>query len=132
MERILRRVDRLAQRTVGDETVVLDLARSWVHGLNPAAGRLLELLREPRTDVELRRWAEVAGGAEAVEELDEFLLALARLGLVEEPAVEAGEDGLERFTAAWEPPRVVWSEPVARVTNQTSPPQIITNPQCLP
>jgi len=132
MGRILRRVDRLAQRTVGDETVVLDLDRSWVHGLNPSGGRLLDLLRQPTTDRALRSWAEAAGGAEAVAEVDDFLVALGRLGLVEEPAEPGAERNLERLEGAWAPPRVVWSEPVARVTNQTSPPQIITVPQCQP
>ncbi|KAB2958666.1 MAG: PqqD family protein [Thermoanaerobaculia bacterium] len=125
----LRRVDHLAQRRVGEETIVVDLRQSRVYGFNPAGGELLDALRAGRDTAELAAWAAESGGAD----LGLFLAELLAAGLV-----DAGEpaDGAEAAPAlAGHPsgaPRLLWREEVARVTHQTSPPQAITNPQCQP
>ncbi len=125
----LRRVDHLAQRRVGEETIVVDLRRSRVYGLNPAGGELLDALRVGRETAELAAWAAEGGGGELAGFLAEMLAA----GLIR-AGESAGE--VEPAPALAGPPsgapRLLWREEVARVTHQTSPPQAITNPQCQP
>lgn len=82
---------------------------------------MLDFLRESRA---------TAGLLEADPQTLEFVRILLGLGLVagaEDAAADA--TGLPRAAA---PPRLLWQEEAARVTNQVSPPQMITNPQCQP
>lgn len=124
----LRRAEHLAQRRVGEETVVLDLRSRRVYGFNGEAGELLEALKAGSATAAL---CARAAGREAA--LRAFLAELVELGLVVagEPAPAGAADaaGTER---AWVDPRLLWREDVARVTHQISPPQAITNPQCQP
>jgi hypothetical protein len=123
----LARVAHLAQRRVGDETVVVDLRNSRVFGLNPAGGELLEAMREGRELAEVQAWAAAGGDRGAVAA---FLGELLGAGLVA-PAEGAAAEGPLAMRSFAEP-RLLWREEVARVTHQTSPPQAITNPQCQP
>jgi hypothetical protein len=123
----LARVAHLAQRRVGDETVVVDLRESRVFGLNPAGGELLEAMREGRELAELEAWAASGGDRGAVST---FLGELLDAGLV--VATEKAAAALPLSARGFAPPRLLWREAVARVTHQTSPPQAITNPQCQP
>ena len=132
----LRRVDHLAQRRVGEETVVIDLRHGRVYGLNAAGGELLELLRGGRCTADLVAWARAAGDREG--ELDRFVSALLERELIAPDATDPN-DPSDPIVAPplpadrpWSGPRLLWHEDVARVTNQISPPQAITNPQCQP
>lgn len=128
LPRRLRRVAHLAQRRIGDETVVLDLRGSRVYGVNLAGGELLERLRSGAEAAELRRWARAGGDAD--DETGRFLADMLARGLVVADEGEAETDGLA--APVWAAPRLLWHEDVARVTHQISPPQQITNPQCQP
>lgn len=121
----LRRADHLAQRRVGEETVVLDLRSRRVYGFNAEAGELLEALKAGRATAAL---CARAAGREAT--LRAFLAELVELGLA--VAGEAAPADAASAERAWVDPRLLWREDVARVTNQISPPQAITNPQCQP
>jgi hypothetical protein len=124
----LRRVAHLAQRRIGEETVVIDLRRGRVYGFNLAGGELLELLREGRRTEDLLAWAR----GEGEREWSRFVSTLIESELV---AADAGEPAAAPPLPAGGPgavPRLLWQENVARVTNQISPPQAITNPQCQP
>ncbi len=128
----LRRVAHVAQRQLGEETLVLDLRRARIYGFNPTAGRVLEWLRSgPATD-EVTAWASAAGDRDG--ELAGFLATLLEHGLVEveESAPGASAPARPEAPAPWSSPRLLWQEEVARVTHQTSPPQALTNPQCQP
>ena len=120
----LRRVAHLAQRRLGDEVVVMDVRRGTIYGFNPSAGELLEWLKPGRANAALEK-------AAASPEIRSFLAELLELALVE----EGGEPGSTEppppslFDGA---PRLLWREEAARVVNQVSPPQAITNPQCQP
>ena len=85
----LARVAHLAQRRVGDETVVVDLRNSRVFGLNPAGGELLEAMREGRELSEVQAWAAAGGDRGAVAA---FLGELLGAGLVA-PAEDAAAEG---------------------------------------
>ncbi|KAB2965652.1 MAG: hypothetical protein F9K18_06370, partial [Thermoanaerobaculia bacterium] len=76
---LLRRAGHLAQRRVGEETVVLDLRRGRVYGFNPEAGELLEALRAGCATEALCSAARAAGGDPA---LRGFLAELLGLGLL--------------------------------------------------
>jgi hypothetical protein len=120
----LRRAPHLAQRRLGDEVVVLDPRRGTIFGLNPAAGELLDWLKPGRR-------LEGAPGAEAFPPATvEFLAELVELGLAED-TVETEEAAPPPSLFAG-PPALLWREAAARVVNQVSPPQAITNPQCQP
>jgi hypothetical protein len=122
---VVQRVSHLAQRRVGEETVVLDLERSRVYGFNAEAGELLEALKAPTATGNLN-----APSPEHAARLRTFLAELIALELIE-PGSPAGES-VSESARAWVDPRLLWREDVARVTNQVSPPQAITNPQCQP
>jgi len=73
-------------RAFVEETVVLNLESGRYHGLNPTAGRMLELLGElGDLDVVVQRIAEETGApAERVaEDLHGFCSSLAERGLIE-------------------------------------------------
>lgn len=123
----LARVPHLAQRRVGDETVVVDLRHSRVFGLNPAGGELLEAMRGGRELAEVEAWAAAGGDGGGVAT---FLGELYGAGLV--APVEAAGATEPLAARGFAEPRLLWREEVARVTHQTSPPQAITNPQCQP
>ena len=128
----LIRAAHLAHRRVADEWVVLDLRAQRVYGLNSAGGGVLAALARPATFEDLAR-ACGATSAEARRDLAAFVGDLAASGLVlatEDAALarEAPAGG----DLAWIAPRVLWAEDAPRSTNQVSPPQAITNPQCNP
>ena len=111
----VRRVAHVAQRRVGDEVVVLDLRRSRVYGFNPAAGALLERLREGASTAALLAAARENGLEEST--LVEFLAdVLGRELLKGEPA-PAGEAGASPTPIPiGGAPRLLWQEEAARVT----------------
>jgi hypothetical protein len=77
-------------RAFVEETVVLNLESGRYHGLNPTAGRMLELLGEVGELGEVaKRIAEETGTPpeRVAEDLDAFCSSLAERGLIEvEPA----------------------------------------------
>ena len=129
---VLRRVAHLAQRQLGDEVVVMDLRAGRLYGFNTAGGDLLERLKGGMPLAEAR--AAIAGAGPDETEPDSFLCRLVELGLVSEAAdaAESGKGAAKPTPSLAMPPRLLWQEEAARVTNQTSPPQAITNPQCQP
>jgi hypothetical protein len=77
-------------RTFVEETVVLNLESGRYHGLNPTAGRMLELLSElGEVDAVAERVADETGAPtnRVAEDLRAFCSSLAERGLIEvEPA----------------------------------------------
>lgn len=77
-------------RAFVEETVVLNLESGRYHGLNPTAGRMLELLGElGDVDTVAGRIAEETGAPESkvTDDLHKFCSSLAERGLIEvEPA----------------------------------------------
>jgi hypothetical protein len=49
-----------------------------------------------------------------------------------ETGAAAGDAGASPVATLDGPPRLLWHEDLPNVTNQVSPPQMITNPQCHP
>ena len=119
----LRRAAHLAQRRLGDEVVVMDVRRGTIYGLNPSAGELLEWLKPGR---------ELAALADGAPDLRAFLAEMLASGLVEEGSVDEAAGPPPPASLADQAPRLLWREEAARVVNQVSPPQAITNPQCQP
>ena len=77
-------------RTFVEETVVLNLESGRYHGLNPTAGRMLELLGElGDVDAVAARVADETGESPSrvADDLREFCSSLAERGLIE---VESG------------------------------------------
>jgi hypothetical protein len=73
-------------RAFVEETVVLNLESGRYHGLNPTAGRMLELLGElGDVDVVAERIAQETGEAQGrvVQDLHSFCSSLAERGLIE-------------------------------------------------
>ena len=73
-------------RAFVEETVVLNLESGRYHGLNPTAGRMLELLGElGEVDAVAERIAEETGtpAERVVEDLHGFCTSLADRGLIE-------------------------------------------------
>ena len=77
-------------RAFVEETVVLNLESGRYHGLNPTAGRMLELLGElGELDAVAARVADETGAppSRVADDLREFCSSLAERGLIEvEPA----------------------------------------------
>ena len=77
-------------RAFVEETVVLNLESGRYHGLNPTAGRMLELLGElGELDAVAARVADETGAppSQVADDLREFCSSLAERGLIEvEPA----------------------------------------------
>ena len=77
-------------RAFVEETVVLNLESGRYHGLNPTAGRMLELLGElGELDAVATRVADETGAppSRVADDLREFCSSLAERGLIEvEPA----------------------------------------------
>lgn len=119
----LRRAEHLAQRRLGDEVVVMDVRRGTIYGLNPAAGELLEWLKPGR---------ELTALGDGAPDLRAFLAEMLASGLVEEGSAGDAAGSPPPASLAEQTPRLLWREEAARVVNQVSPPQAITNPQCQP
>ncbi len=86
LEQAVRVPDHVVHRAFAAETVVLNLRTGRYHGLNPTAGRMLEVLeREGR----LRTAAAALAGeyGQPVERIERDLLALCR-GLLERKLIE--------------------------------------------
>lgn len=127
----VRRVPHLAQRRLGEEVIVLDLREAKLYGFNVAAGELLDWLKPGQALASLQEGA----AADRASDLEAFVGLLLERGLVDgTDVVSEGREGALPLPPALHeaPPRLLWQEEVVRVTNQTSPPQAITNPQCLP
>ena len=124
---VLRRVSHLAQRRLEDVVVVMDLRQGRLYGFNPAGGELLDWLKSGRSLAAVRE--AIAGAPES--ESEEFLRRLVELGLIDEaPVAETSDRAPAALLEA--APRLLWQEEAVRVTNQVSPPQALTNPQCQP
>ena len=119
-----RRARQTAWRTIAGETVLLDLERKRMYGLNPAAANLWHALEAAGDRSELLRLA--AGGGEPAfsqRQVAAFLEELVDLGLVEErppaaesPAVgESGPPAAVEPQEALEPPAVLWREDVEQI-----------------
>jgi len=73
-------------RAFVEETVVLNLESGRYHGLNPTAGRMLELLGElGEVDAVAKRLADETGAPaeRVVADLQDFCSSLAERGLIE-------------------------------------------------
>ena len=102
----------VAWRRLGDETVVLHLARKRAYGLSPAAGPVWEALTRGAT----REGLESVLGAARPGALEAFLADLATEGLLEEggpssPDTAAPPEGPPEGNA----PGIVWREALADV-----------------
>ncbi len=123
-----RRARQTAWRNIAGETVLLDLEKKRMYGLNPAAANLWQALEAVADRGELL--CLTSGGGEpsfGEQEVAAFLAELLALGLVEErpPAAEspaAGEDGpgagenaSPAPLEALEPPAILWREDVEQI-----------------
>jgi hypothetical protein len=81
-------------RAFVEETVVLNLESGRYHGLNPTAGRMLELLGElGEVDAVAERMADETGEAQSrvADDLRAFCSSLSERGLIEvDPALDRG------------------------------------------
>jgi hypothetical protein len=99
-----RRVDHVAWRTVGRDTVVLDLKAKRVYAFNEPGGALWQGLVE--------RGAVTAGSAAGAAA---FLAELVRIGIVvpaEETVTGSGTPAEALLAAHAEPPRVTWNDDI--------------------
>lgn len=100
----VRRSDRVSWRRLGDETVVLDLRRRRVFGLNAAGSDVWHALHGNADPETLR---ELAGGER--ETLEAFLAELAENGLVTGNAPDPSSRPRPHPGPA---PRICWQEPL--------------------
>ncbi len=112
-----QRSPQTAWRTIADETVLLDLVKKQMYGLNPTAAFIWQNLEA--TDLgDLLRDLGASGEVTAFgrEELDAFLAELLDRGLAREAAgpVEPAEAAVEP-PAELEPPRILWREEVEQI-----------------
>ncbi len=118
-----RRSRQTAWRTIADETVLLDLEKKQMYGLNPAAAFVWQTL-EAMEDVDgvlqaLSRYGATPAIGRA--ELEAFVEELLDLGLMEEaapaePPAAAGDPPADlEAPADAEPPRILWHEEVEQI-----------------
>ncbi len=122
-----QRSRQTAWRTIADETVLLDLEKKQMYGLNPTAAFIWQTLE---ATVDLDQWLRTlaAGDAPAFGrgELEAFLNELLDLGLAQEvaepedrpeAAVEPPVDTPPRRGAdeTRAPPRILWREEVEQI-----------------
>ena len=116
-----RRARKTAWRTIADETVLLDLERKRMYGLNPAAARIWLALESAGDTCELLEMT--VGEAEpsfGEEDVATFLDQLVSFGLIEDRRQDAGEPApdaapLPIESEALKPPKVVWQEDVEQI-----------------
>jgi len=129
-----RRVRHLALRRVADETVVMDLRRRVIFGVNDAAAWLLSNLDHPRTTDRLARRLQIVGAdpRTALAQLEGFLAELVAHGLLEaspDPTGDEPEPPPPLVSSA--APAVLWREQLELVTHAPSPSNRIgIDPQC--
>jgi len=108
-----RRAPNLAWRKVVDDTIVVDLEKRHVVGLNDAGAWVLEALEQPRSSAELAE----ALATDAVTTGD-FLTSLTEAGVIEAVAAGPGESSLPVIdTARFAAPRVLWRETLEAVVH---------------
>lgn len=112
-----RRSRQTAWRTIADETVLLDLEKKQMYGLNSTAAYVWQTL-ETMEDVEAT--LQVIGRSEASlpfgrGEIEAFVEELLVLGLVEEAEPAEQPDAAVEPPAAPEPPRILWREEVDQI-----------------
>lgn len=121
-----RRSRQAAWRTIADETVVLDLERKRMYGLNPAAACIWQALGRDEGPGDLLR--AIAGEGEppfGEREITTFLNELVSLELVEEQPlpIEGGDERAGSIEASsnfgpldeLEPPGILWREDVEQI-----------------
>ncbi len=115
-----RRARQTAWRTIADETVLLDLDKKQMYGLNPAAAVIWQALDEAEGVNELLGLTAGEGEPAFGEpEMVKFLDQLVALGLAEErpPAELAAlpEAAAVEPSEGLEPPAILWREDVEQI-----------------
>jgi len=108
-----RRAPNLAWRKVVDDTIVVDLEKRHVVGLNDAGAWVLEALEQPRSPVEL-------AAALAIDTIatGNFLTSLTEAGIVEPVAAGPGQSSLPVLDAVgFAAPRILWRETLEAVVH---------------
>ena len=116
-----RRARQTAWRTIADETVLLDLERKRMYGLNPAAARIWLALEAAENAGELLQMT--VGEAKpsfGEDDVTAFLDQLASLKLIEALPRDAAEPVLDAEplpveSEDLEPPKVLWQEEVEQI-----------------
>lgn len=124
---VYRRTDHVAWRTLGNETVVVDLSANRMYGLNESGGRVWEALGEEADPESLVGRLGLTG--EDIERnllpIRDFLTELSAAGLVEaesDTAVEDGMDSAPRREEGRDPaaPKIVFSEEIRNFGQSTN------------
>ncbi len=117
-----RRARQAAWRTIAGETVLLDLERKRMYGLNPAAGHIWQALEAADDAADLLRVVLGEGDSTFGEsEVMAFLAELADIGLAEERSGEAVDTKRQPPATViepaeeLEPPRILWREDVEQI-----------------
>ncbi len=117
MEAMYRRSRQTAWRTIGDETVLLDLEKKQMYGLNPTAAFVWQTLDSmPDSDAALEALRRTGVSPELErDEIETFLEELLDLGLVveAEPGERPGAD--VEPPAELEAPKILWREEVEQI-----------------
>ncbi len=123
----------MAWREVAGEFVVVNLATRTMIGLNPPGGAILELLGTAAVPDTLA--ARFGSGGDSLADravaVETFCEELRTLGVVE-TATDAdlgAEPRADSRPVSWNPPRVVWQEPLTAVVGQSPPPHL-GDPSC--
>lgn len=118
---IWRRASHTAWRSLGEETVVLDLRSKHFYGLNAMGGFLWHHLQGALDEVDLAGRLEEADHGLSLEAIHDFLEELRGLDLVE-PAGEKNPDDEDKpvtpplpLGPEAEPPRILWSEEIRAI-----------------
>ena len=127
-----QRSRQAAWRTIGDETVLLDLEKKQMYGLNPTAAFIWQTL-EASADLDAMLQALAAGGTSpgfGRDEIEAFLAELLDLGLARETATQVvPREAPVEPPAELEPPRILWREEVEQIAG-TCAFLPATNPLC--
>ncbi len=122
-----QRSRQTAWRTIADETVLLDLEKKQMYGLNPTAAFIWQTLEATDgIDEMLRALTAGDAGPEGHQrksspafgrgEIEAFLTELLDLGLAREVAEpEDRPDAAAEPPADLEPPRILWREEVEQI-----------------
>ncbi len=122
----VRRSQKVAWRRLGDEMIVVNLARSEVVALNDSGGLVWESLCDsPGTDSHAASDLSDTPSEGCGNPVASFVEELIHLGLVETCDAEGGmmvASRLERM--AGDQPRVLWKEPMQSVVQQVASPPL--------
>ncbi len=113
----IKRIQGAAWRKVGDEMVVIHLARHRIFGLDGAAGRIWEALSEPQDMKTLEAIASEGApeGADVIDAVHLFVADLAEEGLVD----VAGElSEASKSDTVVDFPRIEWREELQQFAGQ--------------